>query len=182
MYPIDRKPLDTPQRVNKWRSETLTAMVATSAFKLRQEEHSKRLFDDLMSELRDWVSSGPLSNHKEDLQRYIFNPAIKLHQSMKCSKRDYELDARPPTLQQSILLENPKQWTLKNISTWRPISADTDTVPFHCLFPGFYRMGSGEEEPHDLELVKPVIIVYKSEEQQNMARISPVHEPRKSEI
>ncbi|KAF4632242.1 hypothetical protein G7Y89_g5878 [Cudoniella acicularis] len=173
---------DAWQRVNKWRSETLTAMVATRHFKLRQVRYSQKLFDKLMARLKDWISPGTLSSHENVLREEIFDRAIKLHELIRCSKREYELDTSLTVLQQSTLMKNPKQWTLKDIKTWRPMNADANTIPYQLLFPGLYRMGDSEE-PHELELVKPVVIVYGDEVQHSATQtFSPAHESRHTEV
>jgi hypothetical protein len=134
-------------------------MVATPAFKSRQQEYSETLFDGLLTKLRHWIRLGRPSSHRADLWNNIFDPALKLHQAMACSSTKYEF--RHADFTRGTVPEKSGPWIVKNIKTWTQISSnDVDWVPFHYQSPGLYRI----DKDKDLELVRPVVIAFKGED------------------
>lgn len=153
--------IDTYYKANIWKSATLTKMTATVPFKTRQRKISDGLFDTLVDELSAWVDPSAQIN---GLRTTVFEPAIKLHQSITCSRQIYEL-ANPVNLPQKRLTTGQEEWTLKSITNWKVVDADDDIVPFQCLFPGLSRISTSEGEIDKLELLKPVVIVRRHSDQ-----------------
>jgi hypothetical protein len=134
-------------------------MVATPAFKSRQQEYSKTLFERLLTKLKHWIRLVTLSSHQADLWNNIFDPALKLHQAMACSSTQYEF--RHADFTRGTVPEKSALWVVRNIKTWTLISSnDVDWVPFHYQSPGLYRI----DKDKDLELVRPVVIAFKGED------------------
>jgi hypothetical protein len=145
----------------------MTAMVKTLGFRANREQKLKILFRELVKELRYWIEEKPLGEHEDNLWDDIFIPAARLHRSIKCSTRDYILKWAEATRNQFPKKASP--WTLKNIQTWRTVSynaLDESYRVFHGLAPGLFRCEVGDEA--DLELVKPVVVIYKREQQRSI--------------
>lgn len=98
------------------------------------------------------------AKHKEMLQQDILDPALKLHQALRTSIRQYKV--QPPDLR---ALPAPEQsldesWTMKDIRTWQTVKKTEKNVePLYCLFPSIVRLEVGDVET---VLVKPVVIVH----------------------
>jgi hypothetical protein len=145
----------------------MTAMAKTPGFKANRELELRALFNELVKALRDWIGEETLSHHERSLWNDIFIRAARLQRLMRCSKRDYFMKEAEATRNQ--LPKKSFSWTLRNIQTWRTVNyncIDDLYRVFHPISPGLYRRGVGDEE--DLELVKPVVVIYKTEQQQSI--------------
>lgn len=149
-------------RANRWRSETLTAMTKSPEFKERKDEKVSELLESFVEDLKTWISTNMLGKGqiKDQLQKDVLEPAVKLHTAMTCSRENYRLIH--PRLVQRELERDHTQWTLKSIDTWRPANPSENQILFGPLFPGLYRVRHREHAESEFELVKPVVMVYKS--------------------
>lgn len=145
----------------------MTAMSKTLSFRANREKRLRALFGELIEELGLWIEEKTLDEYEEDLSNDIFLPAARLHRSITCSTREYALKEAEPRRNQFPNKSSP--WTLKNIQSWRIVgynTLDEKYRVFHRLSPGLSRCGVGNEA--DLELVKPVVIIYKTEQQRSI--------------
>lgn len=159
---IDSEPAGTLIRARKWRSETVTAMTKTLGFKDSLEQMSKSIFRELVKDMRYWVEIA-FHDHEDELREDIFIPAIQLHCSMTCSTRDYVL--KPANVIRNQAPTKASSWTLRDILTWRKVGYNANDGSQRALYgmtPGLYRCGVNKEA--DLELVKPVVVVYKGQQ------------------
>ncbi|KAL2075814.1 hypothetical protein VTL71DRAFT_757 [Oculimacula yallundae] len=142
------------RRVDKWRSETLSAIVETSGFQAHQTQKIKDIERTLLNKLDDWISHSTLDSSASELLQDIIVPAVKLHQDMKCSGTDYDLSHAGYRRGESPA--SAGFWTAKDIKTWTELSkTDLDWVAFHHQFPGLYRLDTSGP----VELTRPIIIV-----------------------
>jgi hypothetical protein len=162
-------------RVNKWKSQTLSALITSSRFSERCKTKEKELFDSLVTTLCSWgpLNAGTINRLRQD----VFEPAVTLHQTMHCSTRHYtvsHIDVRSG-LRSSC--------TFKDIATWRTLPEDSVPSVFASLYPGLRRVGDYGVE--DLDLVKPVLLVHRKSTLEkktpiSTASLSPVRERQDS--
>jgi hypothetical protein len=101
----------------------------------------------------------PLSDafikHETRYQEEILEPAVKLHQAMRTSVEWYEICM--PKVHPGPILEQPCLGlvTLKDIDTWRNVSANNIKGVFSALYPAINRLGAANEV---VELVQPVVV------------------------
>lgn len=155
-------------RAINWKFETMNAMLAIPGFERRREELLNELFEGLLDELSDWISDEALDKHEDELRHKVFDPAARLHLDMRRSRRDYIMNAAD--VKRGLKPDKAQSWTLRSIRGWiRTSFNDVDGV-FHPLFPALYRKGMDMED--DLELVKPVVIAYKTDAQRNALAVT----------
>ncbi|KUJ11276.1 uncharacterized protein LY89DRAFT_241358 [Mollisia scopiformis] len=161
VYPVGITEEQLRSTVCQWKSDTLKAFCASESF---SKMHNKALLEyeqDLMLDLIYWLGEDRFGAYKDRLKESVFDPAVKLHLDMRCSSREYEVIWMPenPKLDATIVQELAHTWTLKDISSWRPVSSLDPDHGLHWLFPGLTSIGT--EDGEKLELVKPVMVVYK---------------------
>ncbi|KAK4894805.1 hypothetical protein LTR27_006926 [Elasticomyces elasticus] len=156
----DEKEIDQFSRARRWRSETLTALATTSEFRERQKDEIRRLSDLLSKELKMWI--GPKSSMLEALRYDILEPAVSLHNAIRCSRQDYEINP-PSSSSKSVSEQERRDWRLIDIANWRIMGTDTESMDdmllVRCLFPGLYRLGSPQGGNKPPELVKPLVVI-----------------------
>lgn len=156
-----------PLRTSQWRSESMNAMVRTPSFKAHRERELNLLFDDLLDDLAFWIGSKAVEYHADQLCKSVYQPAVELHKSMTCSKRNYIL--RRPNVSRNHPLPKDCSWTLKDIHTWRAMNHNIigeSYRVFDSLSPSLHRSEMGNEIGS--ELVKPVVIIFKDEHQRSI--------------
>jgi hypothetical protein len=137
-------------RVNKWKSQAVSALITSSRFSEHCKTKEKVLFDSLVTTLCSWDPLNASSITR--LRQEVFEPAVTLHRTMHCSTRHYtvsHIDVRSG-LRSSC--------TFKDIATWRTLPEDSMPSVFASLYPGLRRVGDYGVE--DLGLVKPVLLVH----------------------
>jgi len=97
-----------------------------------------------------WVPTYAFEKHVMALERYIFDPAVKLHLAMCTSTSQYCIEIPEQALNVS--------WTLRDIGTWMKVKKLNETKGgIHCLYPAIVQRGVGDKD--GAVLVKPVFIV-----------------------
>ena len=145
-------------RLDIWRSETLTALTALPENEARLEAASRRICNRLSNILSPWLfEAGPFANVEERFRRDILDPAIKLHQNLRSSSHSYE----ERTIKGFARL-SPKQmldeWELKNADTWQKVRGEREVgKALYCLHPSTVRLRAKDTAP--IVVAKPVIVV-----------------------
>ncbi len=108
-----------------------------------------------------WLKRGNVSKQKARLQREIFDPAVRLHQEIRCSTQQYEFigTARDFWSEPSSGGEEVFPYNAKDITTWKTVAGDSTDLYRRCIYPGLAAYDAEVEKKS--ELVKPVIVVYK---------------------
>lgn len=152
--------------VAKWRAETLRAIMADSKFGRKHAEGSKYYLELAERSLRRWLQklleSKVIDKYLDRFDREIHTPAIKLHQILRTSIRQYRFLSEPSTRGLSLTTDQMHDlFRLKNVNTWGPVRRRTSTGEsfrfLYCLHPSLIRVGTDGNE--DMALVKPVVVV-----------------------
>lgn len=145
-------------RLDLWRSETLTALTALPENEARLKAASTSICNRLSNVLSPWLSeAGPFANVEERFRRDILDPAIKLHQNITSSSHHYEAK----TIKVFDRL-SPKQmldeWELKNADTWQKARGEKEVgKALYCLHPSTVRLRAKGTAP--IVVAKPVVVV-----------------------
>ena len=146
------------EKIDIWRSETLTALTALPENENRIERASRRICDDLSGILSPWLlEAGPFAKVEERFRREILDPAIKFHQDLRSSSHRY--DMRPISV---IGPPSPKQmldeWELKDADKWqRPRGEKGVGKALYCLHPPILRLRTQGRPP--IVIAKAVMVV-----------------------
>lgn len=149
--------------VNQWKSETISAFCRSEDFQSQQNEELEKLWGHLTHDLKVWLTSDTVEKHKSRLRGDIFKPAIKLHQDMRSSFRQYKVaeDGDFTPFETRLLSEDiGEEQDMKDIATWGTETACTDDTFLHYLYPGIIRLGLDNEEDY-MWLVRPVYVFSK---------------------
>jgi len=173
----DRERRGSKSRSVEWKAETLTAMTKSDYFRNRQERESAILLKYLQKELDPWTNATAMNRERltvkireevinqltVKLREDVVEPAISLHSAMACSKNEYKF-IRPtaPLPSHSAQDLDFEQWTLKDITTWRP-TTHQDVAFLLYLSPGLDKKRVFGESISSLELQKPVVVVYRQD-------------------
>ena len=114
----------------RWRSETLTAMIKTDAFQAREKTSRKAIYNSFLQELKTLSPSIVKGRGSRQTLDNILGLAIDLHKAIRCSRENYRM--RKPSTQEIRArgdLNTMKQWTLKDLETWMLVTADEDFIP-----------------------------------------------------
>ncbi len=148
---------------NKWRSDTLQTLIRTPTFQKRREKALRDLGSELNQNLSRFligVDHASLSEHLTDLENLVLQPAAQLHQSMRCSRYEYDIKVPAVVPGQPLRKKARSEWELMDISTWLPMGAGDEVLGvFACLHPTILRRGIMDGEA-DVEVVKPVVLAY----------------------
>ncbi|CRG88064.1 hypothetical protein PISL3812_05090 [Talaromyces islandicus] len=145
---------------NKWRSDTISALVRTEDFQYRKWRMMKRLSRGLVRTLDKWIDPETLERHHNTLETNLIQRAIDLHEKIVCSSYEYLIIAPgSPDLVRGEIPDESKHssWTLKDTVRWRPIYDNIAGI-FQCLYPGIYRRGMPGEE--NVPAAPPVVLAY----------------------
>ncbi|KAI0380715.1 hypothetical protein F5Y04DRAFT_289385 [Hypomontagnella monticulosa] len=140
------------------RSEVMKAIVIIPETLEARESARPRLLRGLTARLAQWIRKDTLAHHEIMIQTKILDAAIELHQGMKCAQNEYEFRSVCPD--RGSKPEEAENWNLRNITTWISTKYSTINGIFHPLFPSLWRKGLDRKD--DIELVKPVVIAYKT--------------------
>ncbi len=150
------------ERLDIWRSDTLTALTALSENPNRLDRASRKICNRLRRILSPCLfEAGPFAKVEARFKREILDPAIRLHQDLRCSSHRY--DTRPITDFDKL---SPKQmldeWGLKDADTWqKPRSEREVGKALYCLHPSIIRLRTKGTFP--MLIAKPVIVVTSAE-------------------
>lgn len=155
---------------NKWRSDTMRALVKTRYFREEKKHLEDKFPDRLAKTLTMWIGREVIEQHSDSLTAKIIHPAVHLQQQITCSSHEYRIvDLESPDL---VRREIPDEatllsWKLLDITKWRPIYGEIGGV-FRSLYPAIYRRGLPGEE--DVMAVQPVVLVYGLEASKSVPR------------
>lgn len=140
--------------------------MADSKFRRNHAEGSKNYLELAERSLRRWLQklleSKLIDKYMDRFDREIHTPAIKLHQIVRTSIRQYrflsKLSGRGPSL---TIDQMQDIFRLIHVNTWGPVRRRASTGElfrfFYCLHPSLIRVGTDGNE--DVELVKSVVVV-----------------------
>ena len=155
--------VETSLTADKWRSDTMLALVQSVKFK---EGQRGRLVPNFSEELRQvlklWITPDTLSRHRLGIMENIVRPACELQMKMACSQSEYFWKEPAIERDKPLSTDVAKACTLKDIYFWRPVSYNDGDSVFHCLFPALYRRAKAKET--DQLLVKHVILTFKRDQ------------------
>ncbi len=154
------------ERLDIWKSETLTALTALHENPSRLDRASRKICNKLRRILSPCLfEAGPFAKVEVRFRREILDPAIELHQDLRSSSHRY--DTRPITDLDKL---SPKQvlheWDLKDADTWqKPRSEREVGKALYCLHPSIVRLRTKGTFP--IVIAKPVIVVTSPERESN---------------
>ena len=153
-------------KIDVWRSETLTALTALRENEIRLEEVSRGICNSLNNILSPWLfEAGPFTKVEERFRQEILDPTIKLHQDLKSSSHQYETRRTKvyDTIPSKQMLD---QWYLKDADTWQRVRSEREVGrALYCLHPSIIRLRAKGTTP--IVVAKPVIVV-KSPERETL--------------
>lgn len=158
------------EKIDIWRSETLTALTALHENETRLERASRRICSDLSGIISPWLlEAGPFAKVEGRFRREILDPAIKLHQDLRSSSHRY--DTRLIPISNEI---SPKQmldeWDLKDADKWQKPRGEKEVgKALYCLHPPIFRLRGTGRPP--IVVAKAVIVVANPERE----RVSNLH-------
>ena len=80
--------------IERWRSETLTALTARRETKTCLSDASKEILSNVRRILSAWLlDTGASAKLERRFQREILDPAIRLHQSLTSSSSKYTMES-----------------------------------------------------------------------------------------
>ena len=149
------------ERVDLWRSETLTALTARRENGANLEKVSREICSDHLGDLfSPWLlGAGPFAKVEERFRQEILDPAIRLHQDLKCSSYRYGYDTIPSAVLDEL---NPRQlfnrYDLKDADSWlKPRSEKDVGRALYNLHPSVVRLRTRGKNP--IVITKPLIVV-----------------------
>ena len=146
------------ERIDLWRSETLTALTALRENGANREKVTKKICRDLGIFFSPWLL-GPFAKLEERFRQEILDPAIRLHQDLKSSSYRYEYD----TIASAVFDElSPRhlfdRCDLKDADSWlKPRSEKDVGRALYNLHPSIVRFRRRGKTP--IVITKPVIVV-----------------------
>lgn len=155
------------EKIDIWRSETLTALTALRENETRLDRASKRICSDLSGILSPWLlEAGPFARVEGRFRREILDPAIKLHQDLRSSSHRY--DTRPISISKEI---SPKEmldeWDLKDADLWQKPRGEKEVgKALYCLHPPIFRLRGIGRPP--IVIAKAVIVVASPETEERL--------------
>lgn len=154
------------ERINVWRSETLTALTALGENETRLEGASKNISYDLNRFLSPYLlKAGPFDKVKSRFKRDILDPAIKLHQDIRSSSHQYEMK-RITVFDRLSPKEMLGEWELKDADVWQKPRGEKEVgKALYCLHPSISRLRTMGKPP--IVIAKPVIVVTSPERERN---------------
>ena len=148
------------ERIDLWRSETLKALTALCENGALLEEVSKKICSDLGHIFSPWLlGAGPFAKVEERFRQEVLDPAIRLHQDLKCSSYRYEFDTKPSTVFDEL---TPRQlfdrYDLKDADSWlKPRSEKDVGRALYNLHPSIVRLRTRGKNP--IVITKSVMVV-----------------------
>lgn len=145
--------------ISRWRGQSISAMVTSEAAKERAKKASEEHVNKLHRKLGIWLDkpvSKPLS---DSLMGSIIQRANKALEMICCSNKTYLIGN--PEIPPGPIIEQAESWNLKDLVTWRKMSAHEDGALLQCLYPGLMRIGESGQD--DLLLVKPTWMGYENQ-------------------
>lgn len=154
------------ERINLWRSETLTALTALGENETRLKGASKNISYDLNRFLSPYLlKAGPFDKVKGRFKRDILDPAIKLHQDIRSSSHQYEMK-RITVFDRLSPKEMLDEWELKDADVWQKPRGEKEVgKALYCLHPSISRLRTMGKPP--IVIAKPVIVVTSPERERN---------------
>ena len=155
--PSDGNPLEQ-ERLDTWRSETLTALTALPEYKTNLVEASDKICNRLNDMLSPWLrEAGPFAKVEERFRHEILDPTIKLHQDLQSSSHPYmmiPIKAFDGFSSKQML----NDWHLKDADTWQKVRGEKEVGrALYCLHPKVMRLRAKDTIP--IVIAKPVIVV-----------------------
>ena len=164
--------VETSLTADKWRSETMLALVQSAKFKEGQKRGLIPQFsEELEKILKLWISPGTLSKHRLSITENIIRPACELQTKMACSQSEYFWKEPAVERDKTLSPDIAKSCALKNLYFWRPVTYNEGDSVFHCLFPALYRRAKTNET--DRLLVKHIVLTFKKDKFPSAAPGSP---------
>lgn len=153
-------------RLEIWRSETLTALTALRGNQYRLERASRNICNELSGILSPWLfEAGPFAKVEGRFRREILDPAIKFHRDLKSSSHQYETKRInvPDRLSPKQMLD---EWDLKDADTWQKARSEKEVgKALYCLHPSIVRLHTKGTFP--IVVAKPVIVVTSPERERS---------------
>ena len=145
--------------IDKWRSETLTALTTGPKFEHHQAKVVQQIFSHAERAILPWIlNRSAFKRHEAVLRQEIFEPAVKLHQAIRTSVRQYDMSRSDRQYYMSGPAPNGS-CTLRDIGTWKKVEKVNEIEGgIYCLYPAIVWRGVGDKDT-DTELVKPVLVV-----------------------
>ena len=147
-----------PERLDVWRSDTLTALTTLRENEARLERAARGICVKLTDILSPWLFEvGPFSKVEARFRDEILHPALKLHQDLKCASHQYEMKYITflTRLSPRDMLD---EWDLKDADTWQKVRAERDVGrALYCLHPSIIRLRAESTTP--IVVAKPVVVV-----------------------
>ena len=148
------------ERIDLWRSETLTALTARRENGADLEKVSRKLCSDLGHFLSPWLlGASPFAKVEERFRQEILDPAIRLHQDLKSSSYRYEFNTIPSAVFDEL---SPRRlfdgYDLKDADSWlKPRSEKNVGRALYNLHPSIVRLRIKGKNP--IVITKSVIVV-----------------------
>ena len=149
------------ERVDLWRSETLTALTALRENGAHLERVSRKICSDMGHFFSPWLlGAGPFAKVEERFRQEILDPAIRLHQVLKSSSYRYKFDATPSVVFDEL---SPRQlfdrYDLKDADSWlKPRSEKDVGRALYNLHPSIVRLRTSRGK-NPIVITKPVMVV-----------------------
>ena len=159
------------ERIDLWRSETLTALTALRENGAHLEKGSRRICSDLGPFFSPWLlGAGPFAKVEERFRHEILDPAIRLHQDLKSSSHRYEFDAIPSAVFDEL---SPRQlfdrYDLKDADSWLEPRHEKDVGrALYNLHPSVVRLRTRGKDP--IAIKKPVMVVSNPNREKNWSQ------------
>ena len=148
------------ERIDLWRSETLTALTALRENGANLEKDTRKICSNLGVFFSPWLlGAGPFAKVEERFRQEILDPAIRLHQDLKSSSYRYEYD----TIASAVFDElSPRhlfdRCDLIDADSWlKPRSEKDVGRALYNLHPSIVRFRGRGKTP--IVITKPVIVV-----------------------
>ena len=150
------------ERIDMWRSETLTALTALRENETRLEEASRKICWDLDRYLSPYLlEAGPFARVEGRFRREILDPAIKLHQDLRSSSHQY-YTTRIKVFDRLSPKQMLDEWDLKDADLWQRTRGEKEVgKALYCLHPSIIRLRTKGQPP--IVITKPVIVVTSAE-------------------
>ncbi|KAL9625214.1 MAG: hypothetical protein Q9160_000616 [Pyrenula sp. 1 TL-2023] len=143
--------------MNNWRSDTIGHLVTSSTFEHERARALDSIFSMAKRAIVPWLPQHlhrAFADHESFLREQIIKPAIDLHQAMRSSTERYQFTKPRVRLESGRCQGSP--YTLKDIESWRILSADDPVIALSSLNLGIARLNPGKP---DGVVVQPVLIV-----------------------
>ena len=144
--------------IDRWRSETLTALIARRESDLCLADASNDIISKVRRILSDWMlDAGSSVKLESRFQRDILDPAIRLHQNLSSSSHKYTMEPIQ-VLKELSPGQMLNEWVLKDADEWRQVKKENRVgKALYCLHPPLLRHRPNGGAP--IVIMKPVIVV-----------------------